>query len=68
MSRQPVIDLTCMLCGRHAGQIVAGRFRPHALLAAPVSVGGSLRCATCGGAIYRDEDPVTTTREPMPIA
>jgi hypothetical protein len=52
-----------MLCGRQAGQIVAGRFRPYPDTPGPVRVGRSLRCAACGGPIYRDEDPLTTSKE-----
>ena len=48
-------DLTCMMCGRTVGQIVAGRARQHAGCEGRLWVDrGVLRCCHCSGKVYRE--------------
>src|SRR5215470_2568439 len=60
--RQSVFDLTCMLCGRHAGQVIGGRYVATIGAVPPLVRAHGLECQSCGGRMYLEQDPVTDAK------
>jgi len=60
-----VYNVICMLCGRMAGQVRAGRFVAAADAPPPLRERGKNRCGACGGNLYLESDDSGVLPLPM---
>lgn len=51
-----MFNVHCMLCGRQAGQVRAGRFRRMPGAPKPRISGNRTSCGYCGGSLYLEAD------------
>jgi hypothetical protein len=56
----PVFNVVCVMCGRSAGQVMAGRFMRSGRARAPVPDKRGMRCGDCGGNLYLEPDESIT--------
>ena len=59
-------ELTCMMCGTNVGQLLGGKFIPHASGALAIRTSGGLRCSRCGGSLYLEPiDAAVSSLDPL---
>lgn len=67
-----IFNVSCMMCGRSAGQLQGRHFVRAQGAPPPVDRGGRMRCGYCGGNLYLEPDdsglavlsPEATRRQP----